>query len=93
MVESGPVMPSDFLVHSSCRGRNAQLQIDTFLHWQFYIFWYAWWWYVPAHVLHHEFNGMKLYAVTVLFKASAAKPKKLSAAYDLSSFGFFQRSR
>jgi len=36
---------------------------------------------------------MKLYAVTVLLKATGAKPKKLSAAYDLSSFGFFQRSR
>jgi len=36
---------------------------------------------------------MKLYAVSVLLKLPAVKPKKLSAAYDLASFGFFQRSR
>ena len=36
---------------------------------------------------------MKLYALTVLLKVAGVKPKKLSATYDLSSFGFFQRSR
>ena len=36
---------------------------------------------------------MKLFAVIVWYKVPGVGPKKLSAAYDLSSFGFFQRSR
>ena len=49
--------------------------------------------YISAYKIHYTFCNMKLYAITVLFKATGVKPKKLSAAYELSSFGFFQRSR
>ena len=42
--------------------------------------------------VHLKLN-MKLYTLSVLYKASDGKVKKLSAAYELSSFGYFQKKR
>lgn len=36
---------------------------------------------------------MKLYTLSVLYKGHGGQVKKLSAAYELSSFGFFQKKR
>lgn len=35
---------------------------------------------------------VKLYSLVVLFKKDSNSPQLLRAAYDLTSFGFFQRS-
>jgi len=36
---------------------------------------------------------MKLFSITVLYKGTDGKVKKLCSASDLASFGYFQRSR
>ncbi len=38
-----------------------------------------------------DYNMVKLYSLSVLLKE--AKVKTLASAYDLQSFGYFQRSR
>ena len=38
-------------------------------------------------------NMVKLYTLSILHKGSDGKVKKLISAYELSSFGYFQKKR